>query len=444
VILLEAPHYRLVEGNCGVFGVYSPKNCLDFLQKGLYDLQHRGEGCWGISISDRRKFSLQTHKGLVFDFKEDTVKNGTFAIGNVSLKDPQPIWLSSRIGEFTTAFEGNVNNLAELCKGLRGRGGSFTTKYDVEVLAKLVAEGEDVVDGIEKMAEQVRGSYCQVFLNEYGVYAVRDPFGFKPLVLGERDGSYAVSSESCAFTHIKMNLVRDVQPGEIIHIDESGFETVGRLESRRHAHCAFEWAYIARIDSIIEGIPVKRARSKLGYKLASGDDLKVDVVSAVPMSGMGSALGYEFESGIPYDEVYRYNVHWGRSYLPLTQEERSRIADYKLSVIQEAVKGKKIVLCDDSIVRGTQIREKVRELKEAGAKEVHVRIASPKLVAPCRYCISTRAYEELIATRLSTEEIRRYIMADSLRFNTLEEFVDAIGLPKKELCLACFTGDYPL
>lgn len=433
-----------VKNNCGIFCIYSPTKCLEYLQKGLYDLQHRGERNWGISILNGKKININTYEGLVFDFKEEDVKNAIFAMGHLSLKDPQPIWINSRIGEFTSAYEGSINNLVELCTGLRNRGGSFTTNYSIEVLAKLVAEGDDILDGIKKMAKQVKGSYCQVFLNEDGVYAVRDPFGFKPLVLGESKGSYAIASESCAFSHSKISLVRDVQPGEIIHINKNGFETIGRLDSSRHAHCAFEWAYIARIDSTIEGIPVKRARSRLGSKLASRYDCKVDIVSDVPMSGRGYALGYALKSGIPYDEVYRYNVHWGRSYLPLTQDERSRIADYKLSVIKEAVKDKKIVLCDDSIVRGTQIREKVKELKMVGAKEVHVRVASPKLVAPCKYGISTTSYEELIATHLTTEEIRRHIKADSLKYNTLEDFVEAIGLPKKELCLACFTGEYPI
>jgi len=369
---------------------------------------------------------------------------GSFGIGHVSLRDPQPIVLDSKTGKFALAYSGNLINSAELRKKLLDKGHSFSTGSDVEVVAKLVGEGQDIEDGIEKMMEQVKGSYSLLILNKDDLYAVRDPYAFKPLVLGGSERGWAVSSESCAINFIKMRLVRDVEPGEIVHIGEDGIRSVKKLGSKRKAHCAFEWGYFARYDSIIDGVSVREARNRLGGKLAEGDEVNADKVSSIPMSGIGYALGYHRRSGIPYDEVYLYNRYSDRSYTPLEQAVRDGIADEKLSVIVEAVKGQKIILCDDSIVRGTQIRNKVKELMAAGAKEVHVRIGCPPLIAPCRYGISTRSYEELTARKHSIDEIRRRIGAKTLKYNALEDFVEGIGLREDSLCLACWTGEYPL
>lgn len=439
--------FPLFLDNCGVFGVYSPEGCVKDLYYGLFNLQHRGQKFCGISTLNGGKIKSMTCEGLVrHSFMSHDLKRleGRFGIGHVSLREPQPIVLDSKTGRFALAYSGSIVNSAELRKKMMNKGHSFSTGSDIEVVAKLVGEGQDIEDGIEKMAEQVNGSYSMVILNKDDLYAVRDPYAFKPLVLGEGEQGWAVSSESCAIDFVGMRLMRDVEPGEIVHIDKNGIKSVKKLESRRKAHCAFEWGYFARYDSVLDGVSVREARNNLGAKLAEGDEVYADKVSPIPMSGIGYALGYHRRSGITYDEVYLYNRYSDRSYTPLEQAVRNRIADEKLSVVLEAVEGQRIILCDDSIVRGTQIKNKVTELMDAGAKEVHVRIGCPPLTSPCRYDISTRSYEELIAKKRSVDEIRKRIGAKTLKYNTLEDFVDGIGLPKDSLCLACWTGEYPL
>lgn len=433
--------------NCGVFGLCSIDNCIKDLFYGIFNLQHRGQKYCGISTSDNVDIKLMTHEGFVkHNFMLDDLRRleGTLGIGHVSLKERQPIMLESKLGKFSIAFSGKIINSTELIGKLKDKGHSFLTGNDVEILAKLIGENREIVEGIVKMSEQVRGSYSLVILNEGSLYAVRDPYAFKPLILGKNERGWAVSSESCAFDFIGMRLFRDLEPGEIVRIDKDGFSSVKKLPSKRKAHCAFEWGYFARYDSIMDGISVRNARNRLGGKLAEGDNIVADKVSPIPMSGIGYALGYHMQSGITYDDVYLYNRYSDRSYTPLEQAVRDRIANEKLSVIVEAVKGQRIILCDDSIVRGTQIKNKVKELIDVGAKAVNVRIGCPPLVAPCRYGISTRSYNELIAKKHSVNEIKDKINANTLKYNTLEDFVDAIGVPQNNLCLACWTGEYPL
>jgi amidophosphoribosyltransferase len=400
----------------------------------------------GISTSDGDKIKLLTNKGLVkHSFMKDDLKRleGYLGIGHVSLRDRQPILLDSKLGEFALAYSGNIVNSADLSKELKNRGHSFLTNYDVEILAKLVGEGTDIESGIERMAEKVIGAYSLVILKKDEIYAVRDPYAVKPLILGENEYGWTVSSESCALNFLGFRILRDVEAGEIVHISKDGVKSVGKMKSDRKAHCAFEWGYFARYDSVIDGISVRDARNNLGAKLAEGEKVSADKVSCVPMSGIGYALGYHRQSGITYDEVYLYNRYSDRSYTPLEQAVRNRIANEKLAVVAEAVKDQRIILCDDSIVRGTQMKNKVKELKNAGAKEIHVRVGCPPLIAPCRYGISTKSYEELIARKYSIDEIRKKIKAKTLRYNTLEDFVEGIGVHESDLCLACWTGEYP-
>ena len=431
-----------MQENCGLFGIYSGNNIIQDLYYGIFKLQHRGQRYCGLSTFEK-EINLTTHKGFVrHTFTPEELKNlsANSGIGHVSLKERQPILLESKLGKFTIAFSGNILNADNLIADLKSKGYSFATNTQIELLAKLIAQGDSFVDGIEKMAKRTVGSYALLILTEEGIYAARDPHGFKPLALGKKNKTFAISSESRPFSLLGLKIFRDVQPGEILLINQDGFQTKKIIENKRIAHCAFEWGYIASMDSVIDGIPVVRARNNLGASLARKDNTKADLVAAVPFSGIGHALGYHKESGIPYDEVFLIDRFASRSYTPLTQEERNEEARIKLSVIEAAVKGKKIILCDDSIVRGTQIRNKVLELKDAGAKEVHVRIACPPLMAPCKYGISTRSYEELAAKRYSIKEIEKRIGADSLRYNSLEDFVKAIGLPESKLCLTCWTG----
>ncbi|HNQ35320.1 MAG TPA: amidophosphoribosyltransferase [bacterium] len=428
--------------NCGLFGIYSDQPCVNELYYGIFKLQHRGQRYCGLATW-RRGLRIFTHKGYVrhtFTPAELDELRARSGIGHVSLKERQPMLLDSRLGPFAIAFTGNIINAQRLTDDLKKNGHTFSTQHHVELLGKLIAQGSDFADGLAALARQVRGSYCVLLLTREGIYAARDPHGFKPLVLGRKNGALAVASESRPFNTLDFELLRDVRPGEILFLGRNGFETLKVIESEHISHCAFEWGYIASMDSIIDGVPVVRARKNLGASLARHDRVQADKVAAIPFSGIGYALGYHQESGLPYDEVFLIDRFASRSYLPLIKAERDEEARIKISVIAENVKGKSIVLCDDSIVRGTQIRNKVFELKSFGAREVHVRVGCPPLMAPCIYDISTRSYRELAARKYALEEIRRRVGADSLSYNSLEDLVQAIGLPKHRLCLACWAG----
>lgn len=435
-----------MEENCGVFGLCSvdKRQIVKDIYYGIFKLQHRGQRYCGIATSSNTDIHIITHKGFVrHTFTEDELRSlrGSFGIGHVSLKDRQPVVLISKMGKFAIAFSGNILNNKALRNQLKNEGHSFSSETDIELLGKLISYEKDFLNGIIKLREKVKGAYSIVILTKDGIYAARDSYGFKPLIIGKKDGSIAVSSESRAFDILGIEILRDVEPGEILFINKRGVTTLTKIKSSNPAFCAFEWAYTASIDSVIEGIPVIRARENFGKKLAEKDGkISADLVAPVPFSGIGCALGYHHASGLPYEEVFLIDRFASRSYTPLTQESRDEEARIKLSVIKDNVKGKRIVLCDDSIVRGTQIQFKVMELKNAGAKEVHVRVACPPLIAPCFYGISTRSYKELAAKKFSIEGIKNRIGADSLRYNTINDFIEAIGLPANHLCLSCFTG----
>jgi amidophosphoribosyltransferase len=367
----------------------------------------------------------------------------------------------SGLGEIAVAFSGNLINSEDLTWEMLGRGKSFSQGYDVEILAKIIMEAPDPVSGIADLAEKVHGAYSLVVLTESGIYAARDVYGFRPLILGRGPGKFAVSSESRALQNLDLEVVRDVRPGEIVLLNREGVTTQRQLHSRRRAHCAFEWAYVASIDSIIDGVYVLEARNRLGARLAQRDaengGLAADLVAPVPMSGMGHAIGYHMESKLDFQEVFLYNRYADRSYTQATQVARERMAKRKLSVLHRAVKDRRIVLCDDSIVRGTQIRYKVMDLKKAGAREVHVRVACPPLMYPCDFGISTRSYEELMArhylpagnitTFKQLQDLEAWVAqqigADSVRYNSLESFVAALGIAQENLCLKCWDGLLP-
>ncbi|HOJ31089.1 MAG TPA: amidophosphoribosyltransferase [bacterium] len=430
-----------IQENCGIYGIYSNQDCIHHLFHGIFKLQHRGQRYCGIATFNK-ELKLITHRGFVrhsFTPEELQSLSGNIGIGHVSLSERQPVLLESKLGLFVTAFSGNIMNAEQLFEKMKKKGHSFSSHTQVELIAKIIGQGKNFVDGIEKLAQQVKGSYTIVILTKDGIYATRDKYGFKPLILGKSENEYVVSSESRPFSMFSIKIVRDVKPGEIVFIGKNGIKTVGQVKSNRIAYCAFEWGYIASMDSIIEGVPVVTARKNLGASLAKNDHVDADIVAAIPFSGIGYALGYHKESKIPYDEVFLIDRFASRSYLPLTQEERDREAKIKLSVIEENVRGKRIILCDDSIVRGTQIRNKVLELKAFGAKEVHVRVGCPPLLAPCLYDISTRSYKELAAKRYSINQITKKIGADTLKYNSVEDFVKALGLPEHHLCLHCWT-----
>jgi amidophosphoribosyltransferase len=450
--------------NCGVFGIVKDTDCVEDIYRGLDFLQHRGQQFCGIATYDGKRIYLITHYGQVgntFTSHELETFKGNMGIGHVSLKERQPMMWQGAVGEIAVAFSGNIINSEALLAEMKDRGEAFYHGLDIEIISKLIMQEKEVVAGISMLAKKIEGAYSLVVLAENGIYAARDVYGFRPLMLGEGSGAYLVSSESRAVQNMGISRLRDVRPGEIVLITRKGFETKKQLESPRRAHCAFEWAYTASMDSKIDGLYVQEARNNLGRSLAERDiqagGLEADLVAPVPLSGIGHALGYHMRSGLPYQEVFLYNRYADRSYTQLTQEDRDRMAKKKLSALRYAIRDKKIVLCDDSIVRGTQIKEKVRELKNAGAKEVHVRIACPPLMYPCDFGISTRTYQELLARgylsegNISTVDelkaledwVSEKIGADSVKYNSLEAFVEALKISREHLCLHCWDGKRP-
>lgn len=455
---------KSVRENCGVFGLFSVEPCVEEILDGIDFLQHRGQEYCGIATF-HEGIRLVTHYGKVansFRYEELKYLKGTWGVGHVSLWERQPLRFRSQLGEIAVGFSGNVINVDDLVEDMKKRGKSFLDGDNIEVIAKIIMEEQDLVTGISALSRKITGAYSLVVLTQDGVYAARDIHGFRPLILGQARGKFAVASESRAIQNLDMQVVRDVQPGEAVLVNGKGFQTVAQLDSPRRAHCAFEWAYTASLDSVIDGVSVQEARNRLGASLAKRDmdegEVNADIVAAVPMSGVGHALGYHKQSGINYQEVFLYNRYADRSYTQSSQLARERMAKRKLSVLHHAVEGKRIVLCDDSIVRGTQILHKVRDLKLAGAKAVHVRVACPPLMYPCDFGISTRSYEELAARRYiktgnitSMEQLRgleatiaRQIAADSVKYNSLDAFVAALGRPLEELCLKCWDGAGPV
>ena len=430
---------------CGIFAVSSQSNIIDDLYLGTFYLQHRGQQYCGLSTYAGDGIKIRTHRGMVREsFISDLAgMEGNLGIGHTALKDRQPIKLDSKMGEFTLCFEGNVVNSVELTTELKNEGHSFYYNSEVELIAKLIAQGEDFVDGIEKMASRIRGAYSLVILTKGKIYAARDKHAFRPIVIGKKDGAVAVTSESCSFINLGYSVVRDLKPGEILEIKDGQFETKKIIQSDLIQYCTFEWVYTANVASTIDGMPVDIARRNLGAALAQRFPAKVDIVAAVPNSGIGHALGYAQESKIPFDHVFVKYDYASRSYTQPTQAERDREAKIKLIPIPAKIEGRKIVICDDSIVRGTQMKnDLVVKLRKNGVREIHVRVACPPLKAPCLYGVATRSKKELAANDKNIEELRNYIGVDGLAFAALEDLGKAIGKPLEQLCLSCWTDVY--
>jgi len=429
----------------GIFAVSSNENIIDDLFLGTFYLQHRGQQYCGISTFDGSSLKIRTHRGLVREtFSLDLAGlDGKVGIGHTSLKDRQPLKLDSKMGEFTICFEGNIINKDDLISKLKKEGHSFYTDTDIEVIAKLIAQGDDFVDGIQRMAGKVRGAYALVLLSRGKIYAARDKHAFRPMVIGRKNGAVVVTSESCSFVNLGFSIERDVKPGEILEIDGPNLETRKIIPSSFTQYCSFEWVYTANVASTIDGLSVDIARRNLGVALARRYPVKVDIVAAVPNSGIGHAIGYAQESKLPFDNVFIKYDYASRSYTQPTQAERDREAKVKLIPVPAKIEGRSVVICDDSIVRGTQMKnDLVVKLRKNGVKEIHVRVACPPLKAPCLYGVATRSKAELAAHQKSVEEIRQYIATDGLAFNTLEDLGEALGKPLNQICVSCWTDEY--
>ena len=447
---------------CGVVGVFGHPEAANLAYLGLYALQHRGQESAGIVSTDGEKLRAVREMGHVNDiFTANRLKDlpGHAAIGHVrystagdsSKKNAQPIAVDYAGGSVAVGHNGNLVNAVELRERLEAEGAIFTTSSDTEAIVHLIARSRErtLPERAADALRQVRGAYSLVFLTESSLVAVRDPMGFRPLVLGKINDTWVVSSETCAFELLGAKFERDIEPGEMLIIDDRGPPRSVRPFGPQPPHrCIFEWVYFARPDSTIDGRSVYRARERMGRRLAVEHGVPADVVIPVPDSGVAAAIGYARESGIPYDQGLMRSHYMGRTFIEPSQQIRHFGVKLKLSPVREVLDGKRVVVVDDSIVRGTTSRKIVEMLRGAGAREVHMRISSPPTQGPCHYGIDTPTREELIASSRSVEDIRLFVGADSLGYLSLEglhESVNGAGNgPREGFCNACFSNDYPI
>ena len=452
-----------IKEECGIFGIYDPTgtDVASSIYYGLCALQHRGQESCGIAVCDTLgpKGNLMSHKGmgLVQEvFKEDTLYTlrGNLGIGHVrysttgaaTLSNAQPLVLNYVKGTLALAHNGNLVNTVQLRTELEEGGAIFHTTTDSEVIAYCIAKERvhsgTVEEAIKRTAQKIRGAYGLVIASPRKLIGVRDPLGLKPLCLGKREDTYIIASESCALSAVDAEFVRDILPGEIVTITKDGIFSDTSLCQEKHAHCIFEYIYFARLDSRLDGISTYEARIRGGAALAKAYPVEADLVAGVPDSGVPAAKGFSEASGIPYAIAFHKNSYVGRTFIKPTQKERESAVRVKLNVLEPVVRGKRIVLVDDSIVRGTTIANLIHMLKKAGAKSVHVRVASPPFLHPCYFGTDVPSNDQLIACSHNIEEIRESIGADSLGYMKIEDLQSMVGdLP---LCRACFDGKYPL
>ena len=452
-----------IKEECGVFGIYDldGNNIAPSVYYGLTSLQHRGQESCGMAVSrtDGERGNVNFHKdlGLVSEVLNKKIleqMDGDIGIGHVRYsttgasiaENAQPLVLSYIKGTLGLAHNGNLVNTEELKWELIQTGAIFHTTTDSEVIAFHIARervhSKTVEEAVLKTARKIKGAYGLVIMSPRKLIGVRDPYGLKPLCLGKRDNAYVLASESCALTAVGAEFVRDIEPGEIITITKDGIKSNKELAGSRHAHCVFEYIYFARLDSTMDGVRVYDARIRGGKSLAKSYPVEADLVTGVPESGLPAAKGYSEESGIPFGFAFYKNSYIGRTFIKPTQKERESSVRLKLSVLESVVKDKRIVLVDDSIVRGTTIANLIHMLKEAGAKEVHVRISSPPFLHPCYFGTDVPSNDQLIAASHSTEEICRMIGADSLGYMEIDYLEGMAG--GLSLCKACFDGNYPM
>ena len=444
-----------LEEECAVFGIKSDEDVFDSIYYGLYALQHRGQESAGMAINSNNKINLYKNTGLVVEVFRDVYMEGKTGIGHVrystcgasNLENAQPLVINYSEGSFALAHNGNLVNSSELRSILEKKGSIFHTTSDTEIIAQLIVREHlktgDFIEGIKNAMNYLKGAYSLAILRDSEIIAVRDPWGLRPLVLGKSDNAYAIASESCALDAVGMELVRDIKPSEILVVGDKLESHFGKKEDP--ACCMFEYVYFARADSIINGISVYEARKNLGKILAKEAPVKgADLVIAVPDSGITAAIGYAQGSGIPYGEGLIKNRYLGRTFIMPKQNDREKGVKIKLNPIKSELKGKSIVLIDDSIVRGTTIKRLIKLLRDHGAREVHVRISCPPIRCPCFYGIDMQTYEEFIAQKKTIKEIEKQIGADSLAYISIEGLVKAIGCDKDKLCMACLDGNYPI
>ncbi|WP_279123484.1 amidophosphoribosyltransferase [Holdemania filiformis] len=442
-----------IHEECGVFGVYHVSSAASLSYFGLHALQHRGQEAAGIATSDGQNIKCIKGKGLITEvFNTETINkmDGIHAIGHVrystdggnEIENVQPIMVRAHTGHFGAVHNGQIVNASELKEELENLGSIFQGSSDSEIMLHLIQrEAGTFVEKIMGACRKMEGAYAFIIMTKDCMYAVRDKNGLRPLSLAFLEGGYCISSETCAFDIVGAKFIRDIEPGEVVRIASDGVKSFHYTDQVQHKMCAMEYIYFARPDSSIEGINVHTSRRHAGMLLAKSDDVEADIVIGVPDSSLSAAIGYSEASGLPYEIGLIKNRYVGRTFIQPTQKQRERGVRMKLSAISSIVSGKRVVMVDDSIVRGTTSRRIVQLLKDAGATEVHVRIASAPFSSPCFYGVDTSTYEELISARMDVDELCTYINADTLKFMTIEQMREAI--PTQDLCVSCFSGQYP-
>ncbi|MGL4946115.1 MAG: amidophosphoribosyltransferase [Cetobacterium sp.] len=441
-----------INEECGVFGVFNVEEAAQLTYYGLHSLQHRGQEGAGIASSDGQNIIREKGEGLVtevFNSKKISKLPGRMSIGHVryattgggGIENVQPILVRSHTGDFVIAHNGNIVNAKELKMQLEAMGSIFHTTSDSEIIGHLIQrEMGDFHEKILKALPKLEGAFSFLIMNNENLFVIRDKNGLRPLSIGKLEDGYVFSSESSAFEIVGAEYIRALKPAEVLKISKTGIETSQYTDCTQDKMCSMEYIYFSRPDSNINGLNVHTSRRSCGNILAKESPVEADIVIGVPDSSLSSAMGYSDYSGIPYEMGLVKNRYVGRTFIKPNQQQRERGVKMKLSAMEAVVKDKRVVLVDDSIVRGTTSRHIIKLLKEAGAKEVHMRIASSPIISPCFYGVDTSTYNELISTRMSAKELGEYIEADSLAFLSHDGMLEGLG---KNICTACFTGKYP-
>lgn len=456
--LLEVVDDKLRE-ECGVIGIYAPKSELvsQMLCFGLIALQHRGQESAGIAVVKDNKMQYYKEMGLVQEVFNASILErlqGDVGIGHVRysttgesyVSNAQPLVVRYKGGSIALAHNGNLVNANSIRNTLEDEGSIFQTSIDTEVIANLIAKNYHLgmVEAITESVKTIKGSFALVIVMDNKLIGVRDPNGIRPLSLAKLDDGYVLASETCAHDVVGGTFIRDIEPGEIVIIDEKGVKSVRYAEAAKKAVCSFEYVYFARPDSIIDGRNVFVTRKEAGKLLARENPVEADMVIAVPDSGTAAAIGYAEESGIPFDIGLIKNKYMGRTFIQPDQKSRELAVRLKLNALKDNIDGKRLVLIDDSIVRGTTSAKLVKMLKDAGALEVHLRVCSPPVIHSCHFGIDTPNRQHLIGAIKTLDEIRAAIGADSLAYLSAEGLIQGIGLERNQLCTACFDGRYPM
>ena len=448
---------RALREECGVFGIFDHQEAAHITYLGLYALQHRGQESAGIVVSDGKK--LTGHRGMglvpdVFQGKQLQTLNGRIGIGHVrysttggsEIKNAQPFQVEYSRGSLAIAHNGNLVNTRELRSRLEEAGSIFQSTMDSEIIVHLIAksQGASFEDALIDSVQKLKGAYSLVLLTQTQMIGVRDPRGFRPLCLGKLNGSYVLASETCALDLIQAEYIREVEPGEIIIVDGNGLRSIKPFPPTKPSLCIFEFIYFARPDSRVFGESVYQTRKRLGIELALESPVACDLVIPMPDSGNCAGLGFAEASGIPFEMGITRNHYVGRTFIQPSQISRDLGVKVKLNPVKEVINNKRIVVIEDSIVRGTTSRIRMNNLREAGAKEVHMRVSCPPHKYPCYYGIDFPTREELIASSHSIEEIGTFIGVDSLGYLSLDGMIKAMPFPRETFCLSCFDGNYPV